>query len=581
MGGPASGVQDGGRWIWTSTRTERITRESAPRDERSVNMSAARNEWESFQILVRSSVPIEGINITAGDLAAPYGAVIKGQDARLYREHQIYLKQSSGGRGGYGVFRPGWYADGLIPFEHPLTRRSLPQAKYRAVPFDLPAGQTHGFWIDIYVPADAKPGTYQGTYRVVSKDATLAEIPVRLAVWDFELPRFSALRTDFDTTLPEVVSSYTKAAKKPKESIDWKAVAEQFWDLSKRHHINAIAPDELRVPAAKEGDRYRFTDAQIAALREFIDRYNVNAVRIGNPIGHAKAVGTVLTPEREAVLKARLAAYDDAYRKVGRPEVIFYTYLLDEPGSEATYRFVRTWGRAIREAKSPVQVMVTEQTTPEKDRWGSLAGAVDIWCPVFTRFNPQSAARRQALGETIWTYTCMNWWQIDYPLIAFRAPAWTAWHFGIRGLLYWDMMHWREVQDPWTDPATKTNPADGGKRNGEGSLLYPANDVGFDGVVPSIRLKAIRDSIEDYDYLVILEKQGRASEARAITSRLIGRYSAKWGPFMKPYADSKAHEEARGLLAEMILRGASQSSRRPGQPATPVGAPNDDVGASR
>jgi hypothetical protein len=114
-------------------------------------------------------------------------------------------------------------------------------------------------------------------------------------------------------------------------------------------------------------------------------------------------------------------------------------------------------------------------------------------------------------------------------------------------MLYWELAHWKNVSDPWTQPQTYSGPY-----NGEGSMLYPGHAAGFEGAVPSLRLKAIRDSIEDYEYLAILQRQGKAEQARRITTELIGSYSAKYGPFMKRYVDSRAHDRARLALAELI-----------------------------
>ena len=81
---------------------------------------------------------------------------------------------------------------------------------------------------------------------------------------------------------------------------------------------------------------------------------------------------------------------------------------------------------------------------------------------------------------------------------------------------------------------------------GEGSLVYPGRAVGCDGVVPTIRLKALRDGIEDYDYLALLECQGKASEADAIVAPLAGSFFA-W------HRDPVAYEKARAVLAALIL----------------------------
>ena len=79
-------------------------------------------------------------------------------------------------------------------------------------------------------------------------------------------------------------------------------------------------------------------------------------------------------------------------------------------------------------------------------------------------------------------------------------------------LLYWGgMSYWRQVEDPWADPWTYGRPAR--VYNGEGTLVYPGRAVGCDGVAPSLRLKALRDSIEDYEYLAILERLGLAAQS--------------------------------------------------------------------
>ena len=153
--------------VWTLTETRHVLRDDPAGPTKDVALGLARNEWRGFQILLRSDAPVKGINIVPGDLTAPDGAVLRASDARLYRQHQMELKV---GTYRNKDFRPGWYPDPLIPFDHPMTRKALPEARLKAVPFDLPANETHGFWVDLYAPMDAKPGQYQGTYRVTASD---------------------------------------------------------------------------------------------------------------------------------------------------------------------------------------------------------------------------------------------------------------------------------------------------------------------------------------------------------------------------------------------------------------------------
>jgi hypothetical protein len=70
-------------------------------------------------------------------------------------------------------------------------------------------------------------------------------------------------------------------------------------------------------------------------------------------------------------------------------------------------------------------------------------------------------------------------------------------------------------------------------------------------VVPTIRLKALRDAIEDCDYLVLLEHQGKAPEADAIVAPLVGSFFS-WDK------DALAYEKARARLADLIVSGSKR-----------------------
>ncbi|NOZ21679.1 MAG: DUF4091 domain-containing protein [Planctomycetes bacterium] len=535
--------------VWTLTRTEHVRRDAAPGTQVAVKIAAAKNEWESFQILVRCDEPVGGLTIVPGDLNGPDSVKIPAKDARLFRQHQLELTVPTARN---KTFKPGWYPDALIPFRHPVTREPLGAARFQAVPFDLPANQTHGFWVDIYVPTNAPAGKYQGTY-VLRAGGKGVEIPVTLTVWDFDLPRIVTIKTAFGWPPDRMRSYYRQRAKagKEEEPKDWDAIESQVCEMLTRHHINCSPPRGIMVPQKQEDGSFRIPSENIAKFREFCDRYQVNALLTPHPRSVVK------DPEAERdTLHAWLKAWDEAAKELNRPNVLFYTYLKDEPNDEAAYKYVQKWGRAICSQKSALKVLVVEQTWTQKKEWGDLYGAIDIWCPLFSLFKPESAAKRQALGETIWTYTALcqreptPWWHIDYPLLNYRVPAWIAWRYGIKGILYWGgLSYWKGVDDPWTDPKTldrRGKDGAGPNYNGEGSLVYPARAVGYEGIVPSLRLKALRDSFEDYEYLSILERTGLADQARKVVMPLAGSWF-KWE------TAPGAYEKARATLAEMIV----------------------------
>lgn len=535
--------------VSTLAGTDRLLRDSLPGTQTDVRMAAARNEWEGFQVFVQSDGPVAGVSLVPGDLVGPRGTILLGADARLYREHQMEIRTGSNHN---TSFRPGGYPDALIPARHPLTGLPLPKARYAAMPFDLPAGETHGFFADIYVPSDAPAGEYRGTYHVTAADGRMTDVPVTLTVWDFALPATPAMQTAFGNPADRIYGYYKKRAEAGKdlEVANRAALEAQCAEMLSRHRINATPPAGTVLPRAGPDGTFRVSPAEVKALRQFVDQYHINAFQVGRP------QKVIKDPDAEpARLKSWLAAWDRAAAELNRPQVVFYTYLIDEPGSAADYALVRKWGEAVRERRSVVKVMVTEQPDIENPAWGNLLGAVDIWCPLFPLFRPGPAAERQALGETIWVYTALcqesrptPWWQIDFPLLNYRVPMWISWRYRIRGILYWgDIAHWREVEDPWTDPWTYGRKGDGGLvYNGEGTLLYPGRACGYEGAAPSLRLKALRDGLDDYDYLAILEKAGLAAEAEKIILPLAG----SWFQWNK---DPAAYQEARARLAALIV----------------------------
>lgn len=540
--------------VWVESGSVRLLRDASAGKSTSISLTAARNEWESFQIFLRSSEEVKGINVEAGDLTGPEGAVLRASDARLHREHHLELTFPSSRN---EEFKAGWYPDPLIPFRHPLTGAALPaDARYKAVPFDMSAEETHGFWVDVFVPKDAKAGKYSGAYRVTAGGRELAKLKVELTVWDFELPDTPTFETSMGTTARNIANYYVKRAKEGKDTEieDLDAMEAQVSDALRRHHINATPPAELLRPKKDDNGSYYFTDEQANELRAFVDKYHVNAVSTPHPSSYVK------DPEAEReTLHNWLQSYDQLAAKLDRPHLTFYIYIKDEPNDEEEYRYVQKWGKAVREVESVVKSMVVEQTKTQDEEWDDLYGAVDIWCPLFPLHDEETAAQRRALGEKIWTYTALcqrkdptPWWQIDYPLLNYRVPAWIAWRYHMSGILYWGALsYWAGVEDPWTDPKTldrrERNRSETALYQGEGTLTYPGRAVGYDGMVSSLRLKALRDSIEDYEYLAILERAGLRAEAEKIVMPVAG----SWFQWAK---DPTSYDKAREKLAEMIVR---------------------------
>jgi len=285
------------------------------------------------------------------------------------------------------------------------------------------------------------------------------------------------------------------------------------------------------------------------AIQQYAGQAGLNSVRL--PYRAGWQMGT-FPPEDEQSLQRAVAAAQEG----GWAEKTF-VYALDEP-SPAQYERCREVSAWVKQLAPDLKFLLTEQFEPE------LQGAIDIWCPVLARVDLAALAEQQRQGETFWWYTCANpraphpTFLVDDYGVAPRILPWMNARFNVHGLLYWQTTQWRAVGNPWDDPLTL--PWLGA--NGDGSLLYPGSAVGLDGPVASLRLKLIREGLEDHEYLTMLRglvNEQAGAEPQPDGSDPGGRRVAElcaplFTEFTDYATDAAALEGVRAQVAEEIVR---------------------------
>jgi len=108
---------------------------------------------------------------------------------------------------------------------------------------------------------------------------------------------------------------------------------------------------------------------------------------------------------------------------------------------------------------------------------------------------------------------------IDDAPVHNRIMEWLSWKYDIGEELYFNTNGaYSRKPDPWTDVHLF-----GG--NGDGTLFYPGRPDAIGGrtdiPIESIRLKLIREGLEDYEYLVLLGKRKGAAAVDAAQKGLI------------------------------------------------------------
>jgi Glycoside hydrolase 123, catalytic domain len=518
--------------VWVEGSLTRVQPTTPPGSKKTVEIAAARNEVESFQVIVSSSGPkLEGVTAFASDLSDATGHRISSAHIKLYRQEYVYLRNPSP----YSPEPPGWWPDPLVPFLNPydgkpisamrLNREEqngkisyqLSGARFAGNGFTVWPERSQPLWGEVAIPANQPPGIYQGTFSVQLAASDTVEIPIKLTVWDLTLPDSLPLTTQFGSL--DGVSAKHGVPDGSPQSLE---IEERYAAALEEHRIAAPIPSAL-LPIIRPNGSID-TRKNHEALKRYLTQHRTGPFRI--PVFPSNGKG------KKAFVRYLREFF--AYLKENGWERGAYYFPVAEPNSKEAYDRVRAVAQLVHEAEPSIRVLCTEQPYTQDSSWGDLHGAVDIWCPLFTFFDGERAARARERGEVVWSYTALcqkappyhpdfatvggqpgMFWQIDFPLLNYRLPLWLNWRNKIEGLLYWSAVHWGDPErDVWTDPAFRN------RYNGEGYLLYPGGEAGILGPVPSLRIKALRDGLEDYAYFSLLAGLGESDFVEKETAKI-------------------------------------------------------------
>ena len=461
--------------VYVMDEFARVRPRDAPGSKRVAVLSAARNEYAPFQIIVRAGTGgLKRVNAVAGPLVPKRGHIIAADRIALYREHYIEVRKLSPKSRG----KLGWYPDALIPFLDPSTGKPPVRARFAAAPFDIAPDSNQPLWVDVLTPRNATPGEYTGAITISAEGMRPHRVPIVLTVWDFTLSETPSMRTRFgDGELNPVVSRAPQiTAWGGLDEAGQRALQTAYAELMAAHRICSPIPPFLMPKVNADGSiDPRKTDA---ALQQWIERSHITAfpIRFLGMDGRGWQ-GDPLGTDRKRNARYLRSMY--TYLRAHHWDKMAYIYVADEPSSQEAYNDVRARSKFVREVVPGLKVLCTKGPQVQNPPWGSLVGWVDIWVPLWPMFEDQAVKKRLSAGEEIWSYTALcqgrpdtPFWELDFPILNYRIPMWISWRFDITGLLYWSTTNWASTRDVWTNPLTY-----GDQYNMEGSLLYPGVDA--------------------------------------------------------------------------------------------------------
>jgi hypothetical protein len=517
-----------------------------------LRLKACRRERESGQVVVASlGERVEAVRVQWSGLESAEGARIDHDAIEVSLVGYVTTRKPV-----YPVQRVGRWPDPLLPLET----------------FDVPAGEVQPLWVTVSVPPEARPGVYTGTVTVSSEAGAPQTIRMIVEVWDVTLPLRGKLKTGFGCVVRGDMSQWYGFKGDPPEDFRRK-----LYGLLLR---NRVSPASLYIQEVWP----QWSDFDWCYER------GLNALSLGS------------LEVADTARLSRLAEGAERLRQRGLLDMA-YVYGYGESDEASLER--------AREGFSKVRRLIPGlrracPIAPTKALWNY----VSIWNVLTSDYDPVIAWRRQRLGEEVWWYVCCgprhpyaNFF-IDYPATDARTLFWAAFKHGVQGFSYYETAMWASnmLTQDIGDPALVIHDDSGalaslreGKRwpqvpwntftfsryNGDGQLIYPgANQT----PLPSLRLEVIRDGIEDYELLTLLEEAARglqkADEAQ-IYGHLVDEAMRLTGVNPQVVRDLTHFTSDPGLIAAereriarqiMRLQRAEQDLRTRPQPAASIPA---------
>ena len=470
--------------------------------------------------------------------------------------------------------------DALVPVRTPYRSR-LPEPDNR-----VEGQKAQAFWVDVWVPANARTGEYPLQFRLASGEGE-ARVAVGIRVLAATVPNEDVVTIDHNSYGSSWIGDLYSRTRERVGSEFFRS--DTFFKLIHAHHrlffehrgvfhqlgyghSGKVAPEyapmiegsgrSKHVADWKLFDRHYgplFDGTAFAGTRRgpapipfaylpINPEWPASYLWWGEPGYEAEFVNVVSAMERHFREKnwtsTRLELFfNHKKRYMGFP------WDGDEVRFPEDNTYFREYGHLLRKAvppDSPVKFVFRADVSWDLERQSKeLAGIVNMWVcgDGIMSWYPEVARTMKQRGDIVWFYS-------GPPPVTRTSANITvfplqAWLWGIDGYV-----HWLTVS-PGADPWFKF---DGGGT----ALVYSGERFGIDAPIPSIRLKIQRNAVQDLALLDHFKERRPLAELRAEAAlRFNGSRPQDWWNPRPALADKPPSEWSNGQIDE-----ASSSTRK-------------------
>ncbi|MEE8170752.1 MAG: hypothetical protein V3T70_09405, partial [Phycisphaerae bacterium] len=562
--------------LWAVGPSERLTPRHRVRLEtgcfsqsrNEIELAGALNEVVQFQLALQGSDRAGDVTIQFSPLTGSTINLSAG-GFRAYRTDEVTVAPL-----------PGWY-----------LRLYGPGAQLRApdilTPIQLGAAgdgvalrtdAVTPLWIEYRIPPDVPPGQYRGTLNVNWNGVSVRQVAVSLTVWPFALPdvRHTSMLAGVD--IREVLGDRLGSAEIAEpallgllgEARRVEAVS-TVYDACRLLHDHRLDPYLTGVyPAMRfksNGDLALKWTRYDDVIRPLIsgDAYPLRLppqwwpLPVDRSRPPADVMGGADSAAYARLLRQYLRLCRRHFAENGWGERAFID-LTDAPlvqPKPADFEAAMRFGRLAAVAAPDVPFVVSLfPSSMEPFGWHNaahtdLSEVAGVWAPNAQFFDVLRLAPARQLGAVTWLRPdrppFAGGLQIEADPIDVRS---TAWHAYLQDSHVWLP---QAAQQPRIDEASQT-PPDVSRH----WLIYPPARPNGEPR-PSVRLKQLLRAMQDFEYLWLLEQNGRGGVARLVAESLVKATGSQAyvDHYADPHAASVTHdaslwELARRLMAEEL-----------------------------
>ncbi len=470
-----------------------------PTLQQTAQIKAAKNEFEAFQIVLRASG--SDVAQVSAKVATPFSIPAP---MTIYAERYYDVGVASNDDGA-----PGLWPDALVPDVDTYV-----QEKRNAFPITVTANETRVVWVDVQVPADATPGDYTASIEIDVGGVSTATVPVKLHVGNFSLPSTATLASAFGMgwNTPPLVHC-GGAFPYCGGDVDKSNAIRALYLRAALDHRFSISATDFQPPFGSD-------------LAPF-EKYVLPLIQGTGPTRLAGAKITSIDLDGAPNEYAQWIAYAKSKNFFDR----MFAYPIDEPNQSSSQwsTFIQD-SDALHQVDPNAQIIITSSI--QNAQQFAADQKVDIMCPVLDEMygRPSSSyvgdqrakydawlaakpARKLWMYQSCDQHGCGNcgtpspgpeyagWPErvVDSTGVQDRAFEWWSFLEKTTGELYFETTY--QLATAWSANGLCEF---GG--SGDGTVFYPGKPsvVGGTSDIPieSIRIKMIREGMEDYEYLV-------------------------------------------------------------------------------